>query len=307
MALRAKTCSMCGEIKTLEHFYTKGAVCKVCAQKRAKIYNDAKRLGIEPVGVHVPKPVKDPNFRKCLHCGETKSVAEFPDHKNRCTLCKKEYAAQYNEEHREELAVKGKEYRDANPEVIKARRDKYYSENKEQVLARNAKYKAENLEKVLAKHAIWRANNRARCRAYYKKHYENNKNKILVKNAKWFAENPEQSKMMAKLWARNNPEKRARAKQNRRAREARLEGYCTDADINELFKSQQGLCTYCREPLTKYHVDHIIPICREGSSGWPSNLQLLCPFCNMSKNDKNHEEYLEYLAERGPLKKVTND
>jgi 5-methylcytosine-specific restriction endonuclease McrA len=41
----------------------------------------------------------------------------------------------------------------------------------------------------------------------------------------------------------------------------------------------------CKKPLQEYHIDHIIPL----SKWWPHsiwNIQILCPFCNMSKYNK---------------------
>ena len=59
-------------------------------------------------------------------------------------------------------------------------------------------------------------------------------------------------------------------------------------------------CIYCGCRLDdNFHVDHIIPLTREGTSNWPSNLQLLCPSCNPSKGAKTHEEYLEYRRVMG--------
>ena len=78
---------------------------------------------------------------------------------------------------------------------------------------------------------------------------------------------------------------------NHRAKYAKVDGTHTYADIKALFTSQRGTCPNCQTSLIKrgpgkYHVDHIMPIAL-GGSNWPSNLQLLCPPCNMSKGAKH--------------------
>lgn len=45
----------------------------------------------------------------------------------------------------------------------------------------------------------------------------------------------------------------------------------------------------------EYHVDHIIPLSRNGTN-WPDNLALACQLCNLSKN--NHLLH-EWEAIRG--------
>lgn len=68
-------------------------------------------------------------------------------------------------------------------------------------------------------------------------------------------------------------------------------------DIEELFKIQKGVCIYCRVDLraSGFHRDHIIPLVR-GGTNYISNIQLLCPKCNMKKHEKNHEEYLSEIS-----------
>jgi 5-methylcytosine-specific restriction endonuclease McrA len=97
-------------------------------------------------------------------------------------------------------------------------------------------------------------------------------------------------------WINENRD-RWRAKLSlRRYREAGAEGEFTDEDIELIHGSQQFQCVYCGVDTSEiYHVDHITPIARGGSS-WPSNLQILCPSCNCSKRDKTHEEYLAYRS-----------
>lgn len=86
-------------------------------------------------------------------------------------------------------------------------------------------------------------------------------------------------------WRRDNPEAAAAIRDRRRAKEWGADGSYNKDDIRNLLKTQGRFCRYCQTPLTKFHVDHFIPLSR-GGSNWPSNLVLACPSCNCSKADK---------------------
>lgn len=80
----------------------------------------------------------------------------------------------------------------------------------------------------------------------------------------------------------------------RRARILASSGHYTRTDILRLFEAQQNLCAnpYCRADLTKgYQIDHIVALSKGGSNA-ASNIQLLCEFCNLSKHDDDHAEWL---------------
>jgi 5-methylcytosine-specific restriction endonuclease McrA len=60
----------------------------------------------------------------------------------------------------------------------------------------------------------------------------------------------------------------------------------TQTSLLKLIKIQKNQCIYCWCNIKEnYHIDHIIPI----SKKWIHsifNIQLLCPKCNMIKNNK---------------------
>lgn len=62
-----------------------------------------------------------------------------------------------------------------------------------------------------------------------------------------------------------------------------------------LFYRENGRCAICTtsltgviDPYAKIHIDHIIPISRGGTSD-PTNLQILCHNCNLSKGNRNSD------------------
>jgi 5-methylcytosine-specific restriction endonuclease McrA len=59
-----------------------------------------------------------------------------------------------------------------------------------------------------------------------------------------------------------------------------------------MVQDQQDVCAYCESALNRnYHVDHMIPLSREGRNDW-SNLAVTCGSCNRSKGTMTVEESL---------------
>lgn len=88
---------------------------------------------------------------------------------------------------------------------------------------------------------------------------------------------------MAKKWRDNNKDKIRVTNRNTKARRNKAKGKHTKADIDFLHLFQKKKCIVCQVSLTKkYHVDHIQPIAL-GGSNYKTNLQLLCPPCNLNK------------------------
>jgi 5-methylcytosine-specific restriction endonuclease McrA len=93
---------------------------------------------------------------------------------------------------------------------------------------------------------------------------------------------PEQARMSARL-----------AHNKRRARLRGAPGNHNSQDLAEKLEQQQGLCAnpYCAIKLEKFHADHITPLFLGGSNA-ASNIQLLCPHCNVRKGRRTMEAFL---------------
>lgn len=115
-------------------------------------------------------------------------------------------------------------------------------------------------------------------------YYQQNKENIDRANRLWAINNPELRKIHKSKWKSLNKDAVNSQTQKRRARLAGVEGSYKASDVEFMIKEQDGFCNGCCAglELTGYHVDHIVPISR-GGSNWPTNLQLLCPTCNLSK------------------------
>ena len=217
---------------------------------------------------------------KCNKCNEEKEIVYFPKRKdspdgfrNSCKLCEKYRLDKYYSENKEILLKKNKFYREENKEYLSERSKQYYLENKDKILYRVSNYYEENKDNYKIKFKEYIKNNKEKLSNYRKEYYKTPKG-ILIKKINH---------------------------QKRRLQLRNIEGEYNANDILNLFESQNYKCIYCEGSLessgkNKYHIDHIIPICR-GGTNWISNIQLLCPHCNCSKHDKTHEEFLEYLKD----------
>lgn len=213
--------------------------------------------------------------KTCTNCGEAKMPSEFgkqasaPDGlKYQCKRCISNKDAAYRALNRDCLRQASAKYRSENQEKIRARKIKEYAANPEKMKAYQVAYRLANPQKI-----------KAMTEAYY-------------------AKNAEVIKERAAKWAANNPEKLRTGWANRRARKRNAEGSHTAEDIGRLKKMQRYKCAVCAVCIKDaHHVDHVIPLAR-GGSNWPSNLQLLCPPCNFSKQAKHP---VDFMQERGFL------
>jgi len=72
----------------------------------------------------------------------------------------------------------------------------------------------------------------------------------------------------------------------------------TALDVLNLYKLQSYKCVYCKCSIlnNNYHIDHIMPLSKGGTNEL-SNIQLLCPDCNLKKNNKLPEEFAQTFGQ----------
>lgn len=140
-----------------------------------------------------------------------------------------------------------------------------------------------------------------------------NRPKIREYERKRRREHPEKVRQIQRNWERKNSEHFSKIKRvanaQRRARQRGAEGKYTYKDELAIYDKQKGQCYWCGKQLNgKYHVDHVIPLSRNGSNN-PDNLVVACPSCNMQKHDKTPEEWTDKPKWKGrflpPLRKRT--
>jgi len=119
----------------------------------------------------------------------------------------------------------------------------------------------------------------------------------VLERAKSYQENREKQLSKAKQWQKDNPDKCRVRNQNRRAKRFELGGEVTLEELDNLMIEQDYKCANCKDELTdeNKHMDHKIPIALKGT-GDIGNIQWLCDYCNLSKNDKHPDLWAKVVA-----------
>lgn len=90
-----------------------------------------------------------------------------------------------------------------------------------------------------------------------------------------------------------NPHKAREFSKNRKERKL---GRLPRGTIKKIGECQKWKCAICnRGIIEKYHVDHIYPLAKGGAHE-VSNIQLLCPSCNVRKSAKDPIDYMQEMV-----------
>lgn len=169
----------------------------------------------------------------------------------------------------------------SNPELARAKAMESHFLNRDRELARMKEYSELNADEIQARHKAYREENRERRAEQAKEWHAANKDRDIQ-------------------YRQEHQELYATHARNRRARLRDSGGAHTAEDIAELLRLQKYKCVECGASIRKRvnrHVDHIMPIALGGRND-KSNLQVLCAFCNLSKNDLHP---LEFAKRKGRL------
>lgn len=183
------------------------------------------------------------------------------------------------------------EYRASKRAEISAKKASYAANNKEKISEYQSAYRAKNKEATAAYNSDYRLKNKAEIASAKAEYYALNRDKMIEYQARYRISNPEKVAARKAKYGKANTDKISALSRNRRARQRNAEGCHNESDIRSIFTLQRGLCANCKTKLfksgpKKYHADHIMPL-KLGGSNWPSNLQCLCPTCNLKKNAKD--------------------
>ena len=131
-----------------------------------------------------------------------------------------------------------------------------------------------------------------RCRACTKAHnakyYQENREEYKIRHAEYRTEHCTERKAYIAEYSRS-PRGKAIHTAAHNNRRVALDGISlTGRIVEELIVESNGICPYCKEPITEGtgHVDHIIPVSGGGTNN-RSNLVYVCADCNQRKHNKS--------------------
>ena len=201
----------------------------------------------------------------CLDCG-----CEVTGRNKRCPECKRLLKI-----------ARSDAWRAANPGAsAKTRRD-YYATHRGAEIAKMAEYRASNpelIKQIADKYRSIKA--------------EELREKQRVRRL----EKPDETKRLNAQRYQRHPEANKMGSFRRRSRGGN--GRLSKGLSKRLYEQQKGLCACCGQSLgEKYHLDHIMPLALGGANE-DANMQLLTARCNLQKNAKHPDDYMDEVKHR---------
>lgn len=196
---------------------------------------------------------------------------------------RKAYLQKWQEANRKKAAAYTKKWREANKEKSLAGAARWRRENHVAFQKMKRAWEKANPDKVKEMEKRGRLKNAKTIQKRNLKYQRANRDKTREWNRKHYYKDVTKSREQWRITG-----------QNRKHREKEGEGLSRGI-VKTLMETQQHKCVYCPADLreTEYHLDHIKPLSK-GGPHCDSNIQLLCASCNLSKFDRDHDEFLAW-------------
>lgn len=225
----------------------------------------------------------------CTECGRHMWLppSKVNDH-NFCDInCRKEYLLRKKQDSGRACETCGKTFY-PRPRQLRLGQGRFCSQSCN-TAAREALNSPEAQAKAVAKTREMRA-------AGLIKYYRGEDNKFWKGGPKAYRKRMQESGALAAItraYRKRNPDKVREFAQNRSRRKY---GRLPRGTVAAIGEAQKWKCAICRTGIKKkYHVDHIMPLAKGGKHE-RSNIQLLCPTCNVRKSAKDPIEYMQSLG-----------
>lgn len=231
------------------------------------------------------------NTKRCSCCLRERDRSEF----FRCKSCKDGLRG----ECKECVATKQKLYNAKNAEQIARAKKKAYGAKKGEISARNAEYYKANAIRIRENVKRWAKENPERLARTRKAYQEANRDALLKKKAEYRSANRDLVREQSRQWYAENRDRIRPSRKAAKAVRRGAPGKITAAEVQEVVTLQKARCAVCGVKIMKghWHLDHITPIAKGGTNS-KTNVQALCPPCNLSKSAKDP---IEFMQSRGFL------
>lgn len=165
------------------------------------------------------------------------------------------------------------------------RASRWYEEHKEVALRSSARYYAEHRDLLIRQMAIRRRENLEAYSAIEKRWRLANSERKIANDKRWREANAGKVRVYRQV-----------SEARRKASRGRSSGHFTAEQVQAMRRLQRFKCPICQGSIRrKFHIDHVVPLARGGTNE-VSNIQLLCPTCNIRKQAKDPIRHMQELG-----------
>lgn len=146
---------------------------------------------------------------------------------------------------------------------------------------------------------------------YNKEYRDKHPDKFNEASYRYYKNHPDKVRESNKRWQVANPDKVRARTQRREARELSLPATLTDQEWGWALEHFHGCCVYCGKPPSLFdhnqilHQDHFKPLSK-GGGYTADNIIPACQSCNLSKGDKNPQEWITRRFGKRSGKRILN-